>query len=384
MEELLQRVTVLEEIVSEIAKWIHFIPHKRSKYCEETSKTDDETTPQPFNISQSNVQDQVDIEEGIKIEPDGGHLVDLFPSDNEQSSIEEGSQCNKNLHDPLDLSGLDDEDSMLELSAPLDESLEPNHGLTISQNTKNKGKSRNPLQCHDNYDHDTDGRAELPTTDLETPNRPKRYNKLTKQSDEINENGARNYERNHVLDHGLSTGELSDDSSDIQRVKLDSSSPTESLLREFRRFRGQSLKNQDMLLEKMTYLEKLVKQSTTIPSSFSTRKINWPAKTLEELEHIETLLEDQSYYTQEVANLSRKGGSSLSKDVYDMLHSMITNDLRSKIRYTGKSDKIPFANRLTANLLRDSVRATNPDPSMKDSQINHHIGCWFRMKVASN
>lgn len=57
----------------------------------------------------------------------------------------------------------------------------------------------------------------------------------------------------------------------------------------------------------------------------------------------------------QVANLSRKGGSSLSKDVYDMLHSMITNDLRSKIRYTGKSDKIPFANRLTANLLRGAL-----------------------------
>lgn len=61
-----------------------------------------------------------------------------------------------------------------------------------------------------------------------------------------------------------------------------------------------------MLLEKMTYLEKLVKQSTTIPSSFSTRKINWPAKTLEELEHIETLLEDQSYYTQEVSSKKYK------------------------------------------------------------------------------
>lgn len=53
-----------------------------------------------------------------------------------------------------------------------------------------------------------------------------------------------------------------------------------------------------------------------------------------------------------MALLARKGGTSLSKDVYDMLHSMITNDLRGKIRYTGKSNKIPFAHRLAANLVR--------------------------------
>ncbi|OXA38848.1 hypothetical protein Fcan01_26361, partial [Folsomia candida] len=104
---------------------------------------------------------------------------------------------------------------------------------------------------------------------------------------------------------------------------------------------------------------------------------------LEELENIETLLANETYYNQEVALLSRKGGQSVSKDVYDILKSMITNDLRTKIRYTAKSNKIPFASRLAANLLRDSVKAGNPGPSVKDSIINHHIGCWFRMKVIS-
>lgn len=57
----------------------------------------------------------------------------------------------------------------------------------------------------------------------------------------------------------------------------------------------------------------------------------------------------------QVALLSRKGGQSVSKDVYDILKSMITNDLRTKIRYTAKSNKIPFANRLAANLLRGLI-----------------------------
>lgn len=33
--------------------------------------------------------------------------------------------------------------------------------------------------------------------------------------------------------------------------------------------------------------------------------------------------------------------------------------------------------------ITDSVKAGNQDP-LKDSQINHLIGCWFRMKITLN
>ncbi|OXA37757.1 hypothetical protein Fcan01_27471, partial [Folsomia candida] len=85
-----------------------------------------------------------------------------------------------------------------------------------------------------------------------------------------------------------------------------------------------------------------------------------------------------------VSLLSKNNGNTLAQDVYAMLSSMIGNDLRSKIRYTAKSNKIPFADRLSAQLIRDAVKTGNSHPSVKDTEINQKIGCWFRMKITSN
>ncbi|OXA36710.1 Urease accessory protein UreF, partial [Folsomia candida] len=185
------------------------------------------------------------------------------------------------------------------------------------------------------------------------------------------------------LDNGCPSAEGQiGESSQVQVIQLEADPRIESLLTEFRKFQEESLRNQHLLLERVANLEKLVIKSTRIAAAnYPITNINWPAKTLYELEEIEALLKNPLTYNQEISLLSKNNGNGLAPDVYAMLHSMITNDLRSKIRFTDKSKKIPFENRLSAKLVRDAIKSGDSYTTVKDSQINHQMGCWFRMKI---
>jgi len=60
-----------------------------------------------------------------------------------------------------------------------------------------------------------------------------------------------------------------------------------------------------------------------------------------------------------VSRLSRIGGTSTSKSVYNILHWMITEEIALKIRYTDQSGKISFGNRISAKLVRGKKFSTN-------------------------
>ncbi|OXA41424.1 hypothetical protein Fcan01_23896, partial [Folsomia candida] len=170
----------------------------------------------------------------------------------------------------------------------------------------------------------------------------------------------------------------------VQVIQLEPDPRIESLFAEFRKFQEESLRNEHLLLERVANLEKLVIKLTRLAASncSDNTNINWPAKTLEELEQIEAILKtEKTIYNKEVCFLSKNNGKTLAQDVYAMLSSMIANDLRSKIRITDRNNKIPFENRLSAKLVRDAVKSGNSQ--VKDSQINQQMGCWFRMKITS-
>ncbi|OXA55623.1 hypothetical protein Fcan01_09083 [Folsomia candida] len=172
--------------------------------------------------------------------------------------------------------------------------------------------------------------------------------------------------------------------SQVQVIQLEADPRIESLLTEFRKFQEEALRNQHLLLERVANLEKLIIKSTRLAgANCPITNINWPAKTLDELEEIEAILKNPATYSQQVSLLSKNNGNGLAPDVYAMLHSMIANVLRSQIRYTDKSNKIPFENRLSAKLVRDAIKSGKSHNAVKDSQINHQMGCWFRMKITS-
>ncbi|OXA38411.1 hypothetical protein Fcan01_26827 [Folsomia candida] len=125
-------------------------------------------------------------------------------------------------------------------------------------------------------------------------------------------------ERNEViLGASASTEEEITGSPQVQVFQSEPDPKVECLLTEFRKFREEflrfqeeSLRNQHVLLERVAGLEKLCIKCTRLAGEnlANIGKINWPAKTLEELESVEALLENQTYYKQEfqVALFARK------------------------------------------------------------------------------
>lgn len=82
----------------------------------------------------------------------------------------------------------------------------------------------------------------------------------------------------------------------------------------FIEFQEESLRNEHLLLERVANLEKLVIKLTRLAASncSDNTNINWPAKTLEELEQIEAILKtEKTIYNKEVCMCMQRKRISL-------------------------------------------------------------------------
>ncbi|OXA64892.1 hypothetical protein Fcan01_01660 [Folsomia candida] len=157
------------------------------------------------------------------------------------------------------------------------------------------------------------------------------------------------------------------------------------LLNEFRKFQVESLRNQELLLERIHQLEKIVLNSLNSQQGAACSAKNtwsWPIKDEGELISVEVWLRDPTNYNHEVSVLSKIGGATVTKCIYNTLQWMISHELALTLRLTNKSGKISFGDKLIAKLIRDSVKRGNEDDDdATDSKINNHIGAWLRQSA---
>ncbi|KAF5404723.1 hypothetical protein PHET_01767 [Paragonimus heterotremus] len=101
-----------------------------------------------------------------------------------------------------------------------------------------------------------------------------------------------------------------------------------------------------------------------------------PARTVEDLDLLETELANPDVYRSLVMTLSRLGGSDSVVSLRRMLSSVIHNDLAILMNWTGACKKRPASNLLLMNAIRDAVEQNFSDLAV--DELHAHMQRWFR------
>ncbi|XP_035708364.1 uncharacterized protein LOC118435937 [Folsomia candida] len=155
-------------------------------------------------------------------------------------------------------------------------------------------------------------------------------------------------------------------------------------------FELECLRNQSVLLGRMETIESLLLTSLQNKNDADvvSRSWIWPLKTEQEMNKVELWLQqDERHYQHEVLALSKIGGTSESKCVYNTLQWTIAHELALNLRFTNKSGKTSFGDKLIAQLIRDTqnlrnaIKAGSSDVGLTDAKINGHIASWLRQSA---